>query len=249
MSEGPPQPAHVLVVAKAPVPGLAKTRLGAEVGMPEAAALAAAALLDTLEAAEAYAGPHRCHVALAGDLAEGAETEALTTALAGWTVRPQVDGDFDERLAAAHAAVPGPVVQVGMDTPQVTPALLAEVAAGLADHDAVLAPAADGGWWALALRDPRDAAALRGVPMSTADTGAATRAALEAAGLSVATAPELVDVDEVGDARTVAAAAPATRFARGWRAATGHADPSASAAASNPTPCARHDDPAGGGAR
>ncbi|MFW6774075.1 TIGR04282 family arsenosugar biosynthesis glycosyltransferase [Nocardioides sp. CPCC 205120] len=246
---GPP-PAHVLVVAKAPVPGLAKTRLGAEVGMVEAATLATAALLDTLDAAQRYAGPHRCHVALAGDLDEAVDGGGtLRAALTGWTVRPQVEGDFDERLAAAHAEVPGPVVQVGMDTPQVTPDLLAEVVAGLADHDAVLAPAADGGWWALALRDPRDAVALRGVPMSTAGTGAATRAALEAAGLSVGSAPELVDVDEVDDARAVAAAAPSTRFARGWRAAIGEPDPSDRVVAPNHSSWTRRPDqqPAGGG--
>lgn len=215
-----PVPAHVLVVAKAPVAGQAKTRLGAEVGMAAAAELAAAALLDTLAAAAAYAGPGRCHVALAGDLADGAAADELRRALDGWVVRPQIGGGFDERLAHAHADVPGPVVQVGMDTPQLTPALLAEVVAGLASHDAVLAPAEDGGWWALALRDPGAAGALRGVPMSTPETYVATRAALEDAGLSVGTASTLVDVDEVDDAHRVAAAAPSTRFARRWTASS-----------------------------
>lgn len=239
----PPLPAHVLVVAKAPVAGLAKTRLGAVVGMDAAAALAAAALLDTLEAAWAYAGGHasggpdtssRCHVALAGSLDEGVDAAALHAALRGWQVRPQRGDGFDERLAAAHADVPGPVVQVGMDTPQVTPALLAAVVAGLDAHDAVLAPAPDGGWWALALRDPTRAAVLRGVPMSTPGTCAATRAALEAAGLSVGDAPALVDVDEVADAVQVARLAPTTRFARLWHASqppTSH--PSGHAAASD----------------
>lgn len=226
-------PAHVLVVAKAPVAGRAKTRLGAEVGMPAAAELAAAALLDTLAAAAAYAGPGRCHVALAGDLADGAATDELRAALAGWSVRPQAEGGFDERLAHAHAAVPGPVVQIGMDTPQVTPALLAEVAAGLASYDAVLAPAEDGGWWALGLRDPAQAVALRGVPMSTPRTYDDTRAALEAAGLRVGSAPSLVDVDEVADAHRVARDAPATRFSRLWTASSGAADPSGLTTAPN----------------
>lgn len=245
-------PAHVLVVAKAPVAGRAKTRLGAEVGMAAAARLAAAALLDTLDAAATYAAPQHRHVALAGDLGEVAapDAAALRAALAGWHVRGQADGGFDERLAAAHAAVPGPVVQVGMDTPQVTPALLAAVVEGLERHDAVLAPAADGGWWALALRDPGAARALVGVPMSTGETCAATRAALEAAGLEVGSAPELVDVDEVADARAVAAQAPATRFAVAWRAAD---DPSGLGAVSNHRLSARRgpddsDEDGGGGA-
>ena len=53
---------------------------------------------------------------------------------------------------------PGPTVQVGMDTPQLTAADLREVAAAAATGDAVLGPAADGGWWVLALSDPAAAA-------------------------------------------------------------------------------------------
>lgn len=216
-----PAPWRVLVVAKAPVAGLVKTRLGATVGMNLAAEVAAAALLDTLAAARAAVGPGRCHLALAGDLTDAEAGEPIAQALAGWRVRPQGTGDLAARLARAHAdlAGGGPVVQVGSDTPQVTPASLAEVAAGLRADDAVLAPAADGGWWALGLRDPAEGAALVGVPMSTPQTYAATRAALLARGLSVATGRTLRDVDDEADAQVVAASAPGTRFARTWREA------------------------------
>lgn len=208
---------RVLVVAKAPVAGQVKTRLGAEVGMESAAELAAASLLDVLDAATAAVGAGSCHLALAGDLAEGVRAAELGTALAGWTVRPQVEGDLGRRLAHAHADLgPGPVVQVGMDTPQLTAALLLGVVAGLDHHDAVLAPATDGGWWALALRDPQRAVVLEQVPMSTPTTYVDTRAALEAGGLRVADAPGLTDVDTVDDAAEVAAAAPASRFAQEW---------------------------------
>ena len=209
---------RVLVVAKAPVAGRAKTRLGADIGSDAAAELAAASLLDVLDASTSAVGAWSCHLALSGDLADGVRTAELETALAGWTVRPQVDGHLGRRLAHAHAAVgPGPVLQVGMDTPQLTAALLHEVLAGLDDHDAVLAPAADGGWWALALRDPARAAVLARVPMSTPTTYDDTRAALEASGLRVAGAPMLTDVDTIDDAAEVAAAAPASRFAQEWR--------------------------------
>ncbi|WP_139984053.1 TIGR04282 family arsenosugar biosynthesis glycosyltransferase [Nocardioides litoris] len=206
-----------LVVAKAPVAGLAKTRLAAGVGEQAAADLAAAALLDTLDAAGHAV---RRVVAMTGDLDSAERSAELRGALAGWTVVPQRGDGFDERLAAAHLdaarVAPGPVVQVGMDTPQVTPALLDEVAAGLLRHDAVLGPADDGGWWVLALRDPAAADCLRGVPMSTDGTYDATRAALVAAGLDVGAAVELSDVDTVDDADRVARSAPATRFGRGW---------------------------------
>lgn len=212
-----PLPSRVLVVAKAPVPGWAKTRLAAVVGDRTAAHLAAAALLDVVEAATSTLGAASCHLALAGDLAEGVRAAELQHALAGWTVRPQVEGDLGRRLADAHAALgPGPVVQVGMDTPQLTADLLHRVLARLADHDAVLAPATDGGWWALALRDPDRAAALREVPMSTPTTYLDSRTALLTAGLRVADAPVLTDVDTAQDAVRVAAAAPRSRFARTW---------------------------------
>ncbi len=206
----------VLVVAKAPEVGRVKTRLGAEIGMERAADVAAAALLDTLAAATSAVGAGQCHLSLAGDLERGAHGPELRAALVGWTVHAQHGPDFGARLADAHARVPGPVVQIGMDTPHVTPDLLLAAASGLEDHDAVLGPAEDGGWWVLALRDPARAAVLRGVRMSTPTTGADTRAALAKAGLDVGTTATLRDVDEVADADAVARLAPRSRFAEAW---------------------------------
>jgi glycosyltransferase A (GT-A) superfamily protein (DUF2064 family) len=204
----------VLVVAKAPEPGRVKTRLGRDIGMSAAAEVAAASLLDTVAACSSASSS--CYLSLAGDLRRAVRGDEIRAALTGWTVHPQAGADFAERLADAHARVPGPVVQVGMDTPHLTAELLGETAARLAMYDAVLGPAEDGGWWVLALRDPAQAAALVGVPMSTPTTGVDTRAALEAAGLSVGAAPALRDVDTVADADAVATLAPASRFAEVW---------------------------------
>jgi glycosyltransferase A (GT-A) superfamily protein (DUF2064 family) len=208
-----------LVVAKTPQPGLVKTRLGQQVGMAAAADLAAAALLDTLDACVAAVGADRCSVALDGELSEAVRRDEIGDRLRGWMVFPQCGGALGERLAQAHAdAPPLPRVQTGMDTPQVTPALLRAVADGLVGHDADLAPAVDGGWWALAIRRASYAAALADVPMSTATTGDDTRAALLDRGLTVATGPVLRDVDTVEDAALVAKEAPWTRFATAWLA-------------------------------
>jgi hypothetical protein len=210
---------RVLVLAKAPVVGRVKTRLGATVGMAAAADLAAAALLDTVEAANAAVGPGRCLLALEGDLRGGQRAGDLAAALGGWRSYPQRGDGLGERIAAAHAdAGAGPVVQIGMDTPQVGAADLDDLAARLEHAPAVLAPAADGGWWALALRDPARALAVEGVPMSTATTHDDTRRALEAAGTRVAGAPVLADVDTAEEAAAVAQAWPDLRFSRAWRA-------------------------------
>jgi glycosyltransferase A (GT-A) superfamily protein (DUF2064 family) len=111
-----------------------------------------------------------------------------------------------------------PTMLLGMDTPQVTPAHLTTVAAELDRADAVLGPAEDGGWWVLALRDPRHAAVLRAVPMSTVDTGRLTTAALARVGLIVARGPLMRDVDTAADASAVAALCPHGSFAASVRA-------------------------------
>ncbi|GAA1927850.1 DUF2064 domain-containing protein [Nocardioides lentus] len=228
--DGARSPEHAttaLVLAKAPVAGRVKTRLGADIGMDEAAAVAAAALLDTLRACADAVGAERCHLALEGDLAHAVRGEELTAALAGWTITPQRGEDLGERIAAAHDDVVAAhgqekrniTVQIGMDTPQVTARGLRDAAAAVAsgEHDAALGPAEDGGWWVLALREGSAAAALVGVPMSTPTTHDDTRAALEAAGRRVATLPQLRDVDTVADADAVAGLlAEDSEFARAW---------------------------------
>jgi glycosyltransferase A (GT-A) superfamily protein (DUF2064 family) len=211
---------RVLVVAKSPVAGAVKTRLGADIGMDAAADLAAAALLDTLRACAAAYDVGRRHLALAGDLAAAVRGAAIERALTGWHVFPQHGEGFSERLVHAHATTAGrgtgPVVQIGMDTPQVTPDLLVGAVDALADQDAVLGPAGDGGWWVLALQDARRATPLGRVTMSTPATYADTHDALSDSGLRVATTSVLRDVDTVADADAVADEAPHSLFAEAW---------------------------------
>ncbi|MCG5436277.1 TIGR04282 family arsenosugar biosynthesis glycosyltransferase [Micromonospora foliorum] len=207
----------LLLVAKAPVPGLAKTRLCPPADPTQAARVAAASLLDTLAAVRSTAStiPVLAHTGRFADAEYGAE---LTAAVAGWHLVAQRGGTFADRLANAHAdtaaAFPGrPVLQIGMDTPQIRPALLTTALERLAEHEAVFGPALDGGWWALGLRDPSYASALREVPMSTDDTGRRTLAALRGHGMDPAVLPVLRDVDDWSSALAVAADLPGTRFA------------------------------------
>jgi rSAM/selenodomain-associated transferase 1 len=220
MSEHEPR---ALVVAKAPVPGKVKTRLGAHIGDDVAADLAAAALLDTIAACAAAFGD-RCHLALEGELEDGRRADEIRAGLAGWRVFRQEGGSLGERLAHAHRTVaqvePAPVVQVGMDTPQLTAAHLSEAAERVRPGVGVIGPAHDGGWWLLGLRNPGAAEVLARVPMSTRRTGFDTRRALTGWGIRMATAPALRDVDTVVDADAVAREAPASRFAEAWAWAT-----------------------------
>lgn len=196
---------HLLIVAKSPLPGVAKTRLIPAFGPAGAAELAAAALADTFDAA-GRCGADRVVVAFDGD-----PTGVVPRA---FTVVPQRTGSFPERLAGAWSDAGAPGIQIGMDTPQVTAADLdlAMERLSMAGTDAVLGAAADGGWWAIGLRRPTPGA-FEGVAMSEPTTGAQQRRRLEELGLTIRSLPVLRDVDEPDDVAEVAALAPRTRFA------------------------------------
>ncbi len=205
---------QLVVLAKTPRPGRVKTRLCPPYTPVQAAELATAAILDTLATVLATSAARRV-VALDGP---------ADWVPPGLDVIPQRGDGLDERLAAAFddawAGARLPTLLIGMDTPQVTPALLATAGASLLSRagTAVLGPATDGGWWALGLPRP-DHRVLLGVPMSTASTGAVQWSRLAAAGLGPLVLPELTDVDTAETAREVAAAAPGSRFAAALAAA------------------------------
>jgi rSAM/selenodomain-associated transferase 1 len=203
--------AQVIVIAKEPVPGRVKTRLTPPFTPVEAAALAEAALADTLAA---VLGTDVSRRVLALDGAPGAWLPD------GFDVIAQRGAGLDERIAHALAdawqAAPLPVVLIGMDTPQVTPELLTAAAAPLADGtaDATFGFAEDGGFWLLGLREVEPTLVMN-IPMSCPDTGSLQLLRLEQAGLRVRLVPELTDVDTAAEAERVAAAIPDSRFA--WR--------------------------------
>jgi rSAM/selenodomain-associated transferase 1 len=208
-----PAAVTLIVIAKEPLPGRAKTRLAPALGADGAAEVAAAALADTLAAvaASAAATGRKVLLALDGDVGPWLPPSPPAPAI---RVTPQRGDGLGERLAAAFADAAGPAFLVGMDTPQIDPATIDAGVAALcaAGTDAVLGLAVDGGYWAIGLREPDDRV-FAGVPMSAGDTGALQLEALAAAGLAVAELPMLVDVDEIDDAERVAAAAPGSRFA------------------------------------
>ena len=202
-------PAQVVVIAKEPIPGRVKTRLTPPFTPAEAATLAEAALADTLTAV-ADTNVVRRVLAL-----EGAPGSWLP---GGFDVIGQRGAGLDERivwaLKDAHLTLPVPLVLIGMDTPQVTPALLLAAAEPLVSDtaDATFGMAEDGGFWLLGLRRV-DPALVLGVPMSQPDTGSRQLARLERAGLRVRRLPDLIDVDTVREAERVAAATPGSAFA------------------------------------
>ncbi|MCS0498327.1 TIGR04282 family arsenosugar biosynthesis glycosyltransferase [Protaetiibacter mangrovi] len=195
----------LVVIAKEPLPGRAKTRLHPPLSLEEAAELAAAAIDDTLAAVADVPAARRIL------LFDGAR---LPPRAAGYQVVPQSSGELDARLGAIFDELTAPCVLIGMDTPQVTAEHLAPAFDGWPDDvDAWFGAATDGGYWALGMRNPRGDL-IRGVPMSRSDTGRHQLARLRGAGLRVGMLPTLTDVDTIDDAVSVARTAPDTAFAR-----------------------------------
>jgi rSAM/selenodomain-associated transferase 1 len=196
----------LLVIAKQPVAGRVKTRLTPPCTPAQAAALAGAALLDTLDVVTRTPAARKVLV-FDGD-ARGWQRE-------GFTLIAQRGNTLGERIEAAFEDIPGPALLIGMDTPQMTPELLLDGMSALAcrDVDAVLGPTVDGGYWSVGFREAVPGA-FDGVPMSSPTTWAHQLARFEDIALRVHEQPLLRDVDTIDDARLVASRAPHTRFAR-----------------------------------
>jgi glycosyltransferase A (GT-A) superfamily protein (DUF2064 family) len=195
-----------LVLAKAPVPGRVKTRLCPPYTPDRAAAIATAALADTLDAVAAC-GVSRKILALAGEPGPWLPE--------GFTVIAQRGRNFRARLINAWTDAGGPGVQIGMDTPQLRPDEL-ERAVDLAvrhPRAAVLGPARDGGWWLIGWAAATPAAVFAGIPLSTARTGLLQARRLRGLGLDLALIHIHRDVDTVGDLQAVAATYPDLRTA------------------------------------
>lgn len=199
----------VAVVAKECLPGKVKTRLTPALSPEGAARVASASLADTLSTVRALPAARRV-LFFDGDVVpESAD---------GFDVLHQPGGGLDERLGFLFDAIDGPLLLVGMDTPQVSADDLAPVF-DQPERGAWFGPAEDGGFWSLYLHDPTGDL-LRGVPMSQDDTGAVQLARLTDAGLDVGILGELLDVDTVPDAERVAEIAPESGFTQALRAET-----------------------------
>jgi glycosyltransferase A (GT-A) superfamily protein (DUF2064 family)/SAM-dependent methyltransferase len=204
----------VIVLAKSPQPGRVKTRLQPTFSGAEAAALAAAAIRDTLDAVAAFA-PRRTVVAWDGPAVGWLPSGAVILAQRGDGLDQRLEHVFADVFALDTRAPAGgrPTLLVGMDTPQLA---AADLDVDWTGHDAVLGPSHDGGYWAIGFRSYAPGAIV-GVPMSTDRTGEIQHARLRALRLAVGLLPSRRDIDEPSDAAEVAGLAPEGRFGRLYR--------------------------------
>jgi glycosyltransferase A (GT-A) superfamily protein (DUF2064 family) len=200
---------QLVVMAQEPLPGDVKVQFCPPCTLGQAAAIAEAALADTLDAIAATPATRRV-VAL-----DGRPGDWLPR---GFDVLAQRTGSLANRLFGAFedcfSVSPDPVVLVGMDTPQVTPDLLLTADLALSGRaDAVIGLTPEGGYWLLGLSHLHPAA-FSGVPMSSDDTGEAQVERLRQCGYTVGMVDPLPDVDHAEAALEIAATVPGSRFAK-----------------------------------
>ncbi|MBA2617393.1 MAG: TIGR04282 family arsenosugar biosynthesis glycosyltransferase [Rubrobacter sp.] len=185
---------RILVMAKAPIPGTVKTRLGLH---PQAAAQLQAALIrDTVGKARS----------LAPTTVSGAPAHRLDLIRAllpdDVNLFAQELGDLGGRMLAGvqtlFAASSDPVLLFGTDAPTLPAEAIERAASALASHDISIIQSSDGGYVLLGLRRPVEAV-FRGVDWSTEAVFRQTLQRADGAGLSVYEGDPWYDVDEPGD--------------------------------------------------
>lgn len=188
----------VLVMAKAPVAGFAKTRLIPALGAEGAAALAERLLAHAVaRALEAGLGP--VEVCCAPDASHAAFRRLATTGALRLT--SQGEGDLGARMSRAFDRAlqsEAQVLMVGTDAPSLDASVLRRAADLLAQHDAVFVPAFDGGYALIGLRAPAPAL-FQGMAWSHAQVMTHTRDRLRAEGLRHVELLPVHDIDEPAD--------------------------------------------------
>ena len=144
---------RLILFARFPVAGKAKTRLIPALGAEGSAALHRRLVLRTLRTAHALFAAQNVELEIrfAGDDAN----EMQHWLGDGWLCRPQCEGDLGQRMAGAFAdsfreGSPATVI-IGSDCPTLTPEVLADAFIALGKKTVVFGPATDGGYYLIGL--------------------------------------------------------------------------------------------------
>jgi rSAM/selenodomain-associated transferase 1 len=201
MSLGTLDRVAIAILAKAPVPGFAKTRLAPVLGNEGAANLHARFIAHTVTTAQSaavgpitlWAAPDCRHPLF--------QTIAATLGVA---LTQQPEGDLGVRMMAAAEAARGPAIVIGTDCPALAPEHLRVAAAALFDGiDVTVIPVDDGGYGLIGMQRPQPAL-FEGMTWSTASVMAETRRRLTRLGLSWREPARLWDVDMPDDLERLA---------------------------------------------
>jgi len=185
----------VAILAKAPVPGRAKTRLIPAIGAHAAAVLQERLTERAVETAcAADVGPVTLWCSPTLDQASFQELAWRFPVV----LKQQPDGDLGDRMLGAIAAQNGPTLVIGTDCPALGAEHLRAAAQALDDADIVLIPAEDGGYVLIGARAVH-LELFSGIAWGTPKVLTETRARTTALGLKAVELPTLWDVDTEAD--------------------------------------------------
>ncbi|MBM3838107.1 MAG: glycosyltransferase [Verrucomicrobia bacterium] len=190
------QTERLLIFLKAPRIGSVKTRLAAAIG-PTPAAAAYRTLVEALLDRLAGCAGIELHYT-----PEDALEEICPWLRPGWTARPQCSGDLGQRLQTAFqssfTAGARRTLVIGSDCPFIGPPDIEAAWSALTDHDVVLGPATDGGYWLIGLNAPQEHL-FKGISWSTETVLRETLNRCQTSGLRTVLLRELRDVDTKED--------------------------------------------------
>lgn len=192
------RPTRVVIFAKAPLPGFAKTRLIPALGAGGAADLARRLLMQTIDQAlAAEVGP--VELCVAPNMADTVWTMPSIPSSVQWS--NQGEGDLGERMARASQRsleAGESVLLIGTDCPELNDVRLRQAASALQCRDATLFPTFDGGYALLGLNRFHPSL-FSGIEWSTDTVAFDTMTRLKALNWTVNCHPTVHDIDEPAD--------------------------------------------------
>ncbi len=202
----------IVVVAKAPIAGIAKTRLGVEIGYAEAARLYEAFLLDTLQTIEVGLAASRSAITSASrwiSCPDESHASALASVVGpGWSIVPQrrngLMGALADSFEDGFAAGADIVVVIDADSPGLPFSQVEECVRLIDENQTVLGPTLDGGYYLIAVHRDLGQLAAELVLGRAYDGKTICDETIQHAGrlgLTAAKGPVGFDVDTVEDLR------------------------------------------------
>ncbi len=185
----------IAMLAKAPIPGLTKTRLIPSIGAHAAAVLQERLTERAVErAVSAGIGPVALWCSPRIDQSSFQDLARRFPIV----LKQQPEGDLGDRMLGAIAAQNGPTLVIGTDCPAITAEILRAAADALQQAEVVLIPAEDGGYVLIGMRAIHPEL-FSGITWGTASVLAETRARISTLGLTAIELPALWDVDTEAD--------------------------------------------------
>ncbi|MGB0911800.1 MAG: TIGR04282 family arsenosugar biosynthesis glycosyltransferase [Nitrospirales bacterium] len=195
-----PAEAALIIFTKSPVPGLVKTRLCPPLAPDEAATLHGSLVLDTLERTRNLQGFDRFLACAPSKQHPFFQTVGARQQIELWE---QIsDADLGKRMDCAFGAAFERkytyAVLIGSDLPSIDGETIQQAVRALAEHDVVIGPSVDGGYYLIGLKQPTPEL-FSNIPWSTDQVSSLTQQIANHLELSMKFLPEQRDLDTIED--------------------------------------------------